>query len=116
MMNNMLGKLTDKSINYIFSAGADAVVSLRNARQLINKQAASAPRLYQWHAIRTHRSARHTPIEFFRRNLFVSPLSMRRSHKHASIIRQGLQFLLIKTDFGDGDTKKYVQYSLFEFS
>jgi hypothetical protein len=118
MMNNMLGKLTDKSINYIFSAGADAVVSLRNARQLINKQAASAgaPRLYQWHAIRTHRSARHTPIEFFRRNLFVSPLSIRRSHKNASVIRQGLQFLLIKIDFGDGDTIKYVQYSLFEFS
>jgi hypothetical protein len=58
MMNNMLGKLTDKSINYIFSVGADAVVSLRSARQLINKQA-GAPRLYQWHAIRTHQRSSH---------------------------------------------------------
>lgn len=42
MMNNMLGKLTDKSINYIFSGGCRCrrVVSLRSARQLINKQAA----------------------------------------------------------------------------
>jgi hypothetical protein len=85
MMNNMLGKLTDKSINYIFSAGADAVVSLRSARQLINKQAAGALHVFISGMQSAHTSARHTPIEFFRRNLFVSPLSIYAAHTNTRV-------------------------------